>query len=199
MNIVRKSISGKAGGYATKRTVNLAKRESQKKNIMTLAVGTAVIAVLAIVVVKFGVTSQFDRLDAAASAYNDVHRQHVAMEEALDEYPEVVQEYHTYSRDWMTSDPSLEVSVDRQEVLDLLEANLMAHGTVNTFQVEENVVLANMSGMNLQEISTMFEEIQKQPIVDNAKLTIASTANKAGEVLDFSVTITLAGEEEEEE
>lgn len=52
-------------------------------------------------------------------------------------------------------------------------------------------MIVSMSGLNLQEISAMFEILQQQPIVKAADLTIASTEKTAGEDLDFSVTITL--------
>ena len=168
--------------YPTKRTVNLAKRESHSQSVMTLSIGTAVIIVLVVLVVKFGVLDQLARQSAAESAYNTVHAQYTEMQSAVEKYPEVEEEYRTYSRKWMQQEDSgAFVSVDRQEVLDLMENYLQPYGTIK----------AVMSGMNLQEISAMFEILQQQPIVKAADLTIASTEKTAGEDLDFSVTITL--------
>lgn len=83
------------------------------------------------------------------------------------------------------------VSVDRQEVLDLMENYLQPYGTIKAVTISDDVMIVSMSGMNLQEISAMFEILQQQPIVKAADLTIASTEKTAGEDLDFSVTITL--------
>ncbi len=199
MNITKRDQTDRAVKCPTKRTVNLAKKESHKQSLVTLIVGIAIIAVLCFMVAKFGVADQFERLSAAESAYNDVHSQYIEMQEALASYDDVEQEYHTYSRKWMTSGENIAVTVDRAEVLDLLEDKLMSCGTVNSFLVEDDTVLANMSGMNLEEISVMFEDLQRQPIVDSAKLTIASTASDTGEVLDFSITIVLQAEDEEED
>ena len=44
--------------YPTKRTVNLAKREPHSQSVMTLSIGTAVIIVLVVLVVKFGALDQ---------------------------------------------------------------------------------------------------------------------------------------------
>ena len=173
--------------YPTKRTVNLAKRESHSQSVMTLSIGTAVI-----IVVKFGVLDQLARQSAAESAYNTVHAQYTEMQSAVEKYPEVEEEYRTYSRQWMQQEDSgAFVSVDRQEVLDLMENYLQPYGTIKAVTISDDVMIVSMSGMNLQEISAMFEILQQQPIVKAADLTIASTEKTAGEDLDFSVTITL--------
>lgn len=178
--------------YPTKRTVNLAKRESHSQSVMTLSIGTAVIIVLVVLVVKFGVLDQLARQSAAESAYNTVHAQYTEMQSAVEKYPEVEEEYRTYSRKWMQQEDSgAFVSVDRQEVLDLMENCLQPYGTIKAVTISDDVMIVSMSGMNLQEISAMFEILQQQPIVKSADLTIASTEKTAGEDLDFSVTITL--------
>ena len=169
--------------YPTKRTVNLAKRESHSQSVMTLSIGTAVIIVLVVLVVKFGVLDQLARQSAAESAYNTVHAQYTEMQSAVEKYPEVEEEYRTYSRKWMQQEDSgAFVSVDRQEVLDLMENYLQPYGTIKAVTISDDVMIVSMSGLNLQEIS---------PIVKSADLTIASTEKTAGEDLDFSVTITL--------
>lgn len=100
--------------YPTKRTVNLAKRESHSQSVMTLSIGTAVIIVLVVLVVKFGVLDQLARQSAAESAYNTVHAQYTEMQSAVEKYPEVEEEYRTYSRKWMQQEGSgAFVSVDR--------------------------------------------------------------------------------------
>lgn len=70
--------------YPTKRTVNLAKRESHSQSVMTLSIGTAVIIVLVVLVVKFGVLDQLARQSAAESAYNTVHAQYTEMQSAVE-------------------------------------------------------------------------------------------------------------------
>ena len=175
--------------YPTKRTVNLAKRESHSQSVMTLSIGTAVIIVLVVLVVKFDV---LDQQSAAESAYNTVHAQYTEMQSAVEKYSEVEEEYRTYSRKWMQQEDSgAFVSVDRQEVLNLMEHYLQPYGTIKAVTISDDVMIVSMSGMNLEEISAIFEILQQQPIVKAADLTIASTEKTAGEDLDFSVTITL--------
>ena len=179
-----------------KRSVNLAKREPRTRTAATLAVGLALIAALALAVAKFAVLDQLARQRAAEQNYQTVHAQYVQMQQALEDYPAVEQEYRTYARSWMTAASGRFVSVDRMDVLALLEQQLMPYGEVRSFVVHEDTVVVSMSGMSLAEISAMFEKLQKQPIVAGAVLNLASTAKDAAQ-LDFSITILLQSAEED--
>ena len=190
--------AGKAAQYPTKRSVNLAKRDTNNQDIKTLVIGVILIIILCFLVVKFGISDQYARLSAAESEYAQVHTQYVDMQNSLKNYAQVEQKYHTYSRDWMTNSESTDVTVDRTEVLDLIEQSLMSYGDINSFKVNANVVSVSMSGMNLSEISTMFSNLQAQPLVESANLNIASTQKSSTEALEFSITITLASQDEEE-
>ena len=184
--------------YPTKRLVNLAQRESNSKSVVTLVAGVCVIVVLAGCVAKFGVYDQLERQNAAERAYNQVHSQYTEMKNELEGYDDVLQEYRTYSRSWMRQNSSGQfVSVDRMDVLQLLEKQLMPCGTVNSVSVSGDVMVVAMSGMNLEEISAMFAVVQEQPIVASASLNIASTEKNTNAELDFSVTIVLQPAEEE--
>ncbi len=177
----------------TKTHINLAKRESKKRDATTLGVGAAIIIVLVILVAKFGVYDQFARLQRAEDAYNTVHQQYAEMEESLADYPQVLERYRTYARAWMEqSDENGFVQVDRMEILDLLENYMIPYGTLNSFTIQDSAVVVSMSGMNLQEISNMFARLQSRPIVKGVSLDLASTEETSKNAdLDFSVTIEL--------
>ena len=190
----------KAVRCPTKRSVNLAKRESRSRNIVTLVCGIALIAVLAVAVAKFGVIDQLARQREAENVYNATHAQYLEMQQAIENYPAVEQEYRTYSRKWMQDDTSgMFVSVDRIDVLALLEDHLLPYGKVKNLIVQAETMVVSMSGMNLEQISTMFAKLQEQPIVSSAVLNIAATADKSADAsdLDFSITIILQSAEEE--
>ena len=182
-----KSLPVKASKYPTKRTVNLAQRESHSRSTLTLTLGLVLIVVLSFCVANFGVLRRLDRQRAAENAYNTVHSQYVQMQQALADYDNVELQYRTYSRTWMQEEDSpFYIPVDR------LEGYLMPYGTVKTVLVEDDVAIITMSGMDLEQISAMFQRVQQQPIVKSASLTIAATPRLSRtDLLDFSVTITL--------
>ena len=82
----------------SKTFINLAQKESQKKNVVTIAVGGVAILVVSLAVAKFGVIDQYARLDAAEAAYNQVHAQYVLTQQEVEDYPNVEKRYRTYSR-----------------------------------------------------------------------------------------------------
>lgn len=180
----------------SKTHINLAKKESKKRDATTLGIGAGIIVILMILVAKFGVYDQYARLQKAESDYDAVHAQYVEMENALADYPNVLDRYRTYARSWMEqSDENGFVQVDRMDILDLLENYMIPYGTLNNFTIQDSTVIVSMSGMNLQEISNMFARLQSRPIVDSVSLNLASTEETDKNTdLDFSVTIQLKSE-----
>ncbi len=184
--------------------INLAIREGNG-TVRTLVIGLALIAVLVVLVVKFGVYDQFARLDRAEAEYNDVHVQYQAMLDAVSNFEAVQKEYRTYSMDWMNSEEGDFVSVDRSDVLQLVESELMTCGAVEAIQVAGDTLTAAMSGMNLEQISAMFDSVSASPIVRSVVLNLAETKeNRTGEPipttdLEFTITIRLQPAEEDAE
>lgn len=197
---VKTNKASNAVKLPTKTRINLAKRESRKKDFITLGVGVVLIAGLSAAVAKFAVIDQLDRLSQAEGAYNAVHVQYVAMQQAVADYPNVEERYRTYSRSWMLSgDTNGLTRVDRADVLDLVEARLLPYGRINTLSLRDSVMVVSMSGMNLSQISAMFERLQTEKIVASASLNMASTEEKddPNALLDFTITIALQPEQEE--
>ena len=197
---VKTNKASNAMKLPTKTRINLAKRESRKKDMITLGVGIVLIAGLSAAVAKFAVIDQLDRLSQAEGAYNAVHVQYVAMQQAVADYPNVEERYRTYSRSWMLSgDTNGLARVDRADVLDLVEARLLPYGRINTLSLRDSVMVVSMSCMNLSQISAMFERLQTEKIVASASLNMASTEEKddPNALLDFTITIALQPEQEE--
>ena len=197
---VKTNKASNAVKLPTKTRINLAKRESRKKDMITLGVGIVLIAGLSAAVAKFAVIDQLERLSQAEGAYNAVHVQYVAMQQAVADYPNVEERFRTYSRSWMLSgDTNGLARVDRADVLDLVEARLLPYGRINTLSLRDSVMVVSMSGMNLSQISAMFERLQTEKIVASASLNMASTEEKddPNALLDFTITIALQPEQEE--
>jgi len=179
--------------------INLNLQEDRQRDRRTLLIGILAIAALVTVVVNFGVLQQYRRLDKAQAAYDRVHTQYVSAQEALADYDRVLLEYRTYSMDWMTAAGSEDIpaAVDRQAALDLLEQEMLSHGSLTALQITQNTMNVDMSGMTLDQISTMFARLRLSPIVDSVSLSVASTEEgKAATIMDFTVRIELRQPEE---
>lgn len=179
--------------------INLNLQEDRQRDRRTLLIGILAIAALVTVVVNFGVLQQYRRLDKAQAAYDHVHTQYVSAQEALSDYDRVLLEYRTYSMDWMTAAGSEDIpaAVDRQAALDLLEQEMLSHGSLTALQITQNTMNVDMSGMTLDQISAMFARLRLSPIVDSVSLSVASTEEgKAATIMDFTVRIELRQPEE---
>lgn len=179
--------------------INLNLQEDRQRDRRTLLIGILAIAALVTVVVNFGVLQQYRRLDKAQAAYDRVHTQYVSAQEALADYDRVLLEYRTYSMDWMTAAGSEDIpaAVDRQAALDLLEQEMLSHGSLTALQITQNAMNVDMSGMTLDQISAMFARLRLSPIVDSVSLSVASTEEgKAATIMDFTVRIELRQPEE---
>ena len=179
--------------------INLNLQEDRQRDRRTLLIGILAIAALVTVVVNFGVLQQYRRLDKAQAAYDRVHTQYVSAQEALADYDRVLLEYRTYSMDWMPAAGSEDIpaAVDRQAALDLLEQEMLSHGSLTALQITQNTMNVDMSGMTLDQISAMFARLRLSPIVDSVSLSVASTEEgKAATIMDFTVRIELRQPEE---
>lgn len=179
--------------------INLNLQEDRQRDRRTLLIGILAIAALVTVVVNFGVLQQYRRLGKAQAAYDRVHTQYVSAQEALSDYDRVLLEYRTYSMDWMTAAGSEDIpaAVDRQAALNLLEQEMLSHGSLTALQITQNTMNVDMSGMTLGQISAMLARLRLSPIVDSVSLSVASTeAGKAATIMDFTVRIELRQPEE---
>ena len=173
--------------------INLNLQEDRQRDRRTLLIGILAIAALVTVVVNFGVLQQYRRLDKAQAAYDRVHTQYVSAQEALADYDRVLLEYRTYSMDWMTAAGSEDIpaAVDRQAALDLLEQEMLSHGSLTALQITQNTMNVDMSGMTLDQISAMFARLRLSPIVDSVSLSVASTEEgKAATIMDEEESFT---------
>lgn len=199
--IKRKAPGAEKPGKLPKKTgINLAIREGNS-TVRTLVIGLALIAALVMLVVKFGVYDQFARLNRARDDYNGVHAQYLTMLDAVSDFEAVQKEYRTYSMDWMNAEEDF-VSVDRIDVLELVEGEFMARGSVEAIQIADDTLTAAMSGMDLEQISAMFDAVSANPIVRSVILNLAETKDsRIGEEtpktdLEFVITVRLQPAEE---
>ena len=97
MNITKekKKAAPKGMKLPSKTYINLAQKESRKKDVVTSVLGLVLILIVAGCVAKFGVIDQLERLDRAEREYNATHDQYLMMQQAVADYPAVEEKYRT--------------------------------------------------------------------------------------------------------
>jgi hypothetical protein len=154
--------------------------------------------VVLLAVAKFGFLDQYARLSKAQAMFNAADAEYLSVQTELAKFPQVEKEYRNYSKSWMNDTGSEDyIGVDRTEVLNMIQSDMMTAGTVTSVDVQDENMVVTMSGMNLSQISAMFSVLDAEPIVKSLELTIAETEDKANaSELDFSVTFVLQPAEE---
>lgn len=197
--VLKKEIGHKKLKYPTKTSINMMTCGLPKDTGKILTVGLAAIVLMVVIVAKIGVIDQFARLDSAEHSYNNVHEQNRQLDEKLKDYNKVALEYKACSMNFLSTSDNDEEAValvDRQKVLDLIEAKMMKKGEILTISISNDTAVVNMSGMNLKQISDMNASLKKSPIVREVSMKIAQTEeNKQASILNFTVTIYLQAEE----
>lgn len=191
------AFSDRAVKIPTKTTINLAMHEESETppQFLVMYIVLAIVALFAFV--KCGFIDQQHRLNTAKDEYAIVDARLENVRNELQKYSDVEAEYLQYSKFWMLDESNeLYVGVDRAQVLDLIERCMMSRGTLESFTIQGNKLAVNMSGMNLEQISEMFSVLEKEPIVKETYLNLATTAEDAASVLEFSVTIELQQNQE---
>ena len=180
--------------YPSKTTINLVIKEKSKWRPGRVL---PMFLALAAAVVLFGKVAVADRLAGVAEqqrALSALEGQIAALEQATDGYAAVAEEYGRYSVGWMTDEEK--TLVDRVDILDLIQGELMASCTVRQFSVSANVLSADLSGISLEDTSRIVQRLYGWPQVSTVSVYSASTQTEEGEEPRVSMVITLALAEE---
>ena len=186
MSLGKKNIAGK-------KTMNLAFHESSV-NVKKLIPLILVIVIAALAFVKFGILDQTAKKVAALNEVSAKQSQLAAINVKLSGYDELEQLYGRYSYGWMTeAESSL---VDRMEVITILEKIIDKSAVIEDFAINYNILNVNISGLSLDQTSTLVKELEADPQVTSASVY---TAKSEDADLNAEVAMTIILEKEVEQ
>ena len=186
MSLGKKNIAGK-------KTMNLAFHESSV-NVKKLIPLILVIVIAALAFVKFGILDQTAKKVAALNEVNTKQSQLAAINVKLSGYDELEQLYGRYSYGWMTEAES--GLVDRMEVITILEKIIDKSAVIEDFAINYNILNVNISGLSLDQTSTLVKELEADPQVTSASVY---TAKSEDADLNAEVAMTIILEKEVEQ
>ena len=186
MSLGKKNIAGK-------KTMNLAFHESSV-NVKKLIPLILVIVIAALAFVKFGILDQTAKKVAALNEVSAKQSQLAAINVKLSGYDELEQLYGRYSYGWMTEAES--GLVDRKEVITSLEKIIDKSAVIEDFAINYNILNVNISGLSLDQTSTLVKELEADPQVTSASVY---TAKSEDADLNAEVAMTIILEKEVEQ
>lgn len=177
--------------YPRKTSINLAMKESHKREYGKAILAAIVLTVFVGVFTKFGVV---DRLVAASEAEYGaatVKSQYMSVQAANRDYDEVLEKYEDYN----LKRSLVSGKTDLQDILELIEQELMTRSMVETFSSSEGIITVKISGVTLNDISAIFKSLTNSPLVAHVQVYTASTSDQETDALTTAtMTISLAVE-----
>ncbi len=173
--------------YPVKTDINLAIRE-KKQNKPSTTIPTFIILVIAIAIFsKFAVINRLEQASEAEYSATVAQQQLETLKEYTNNYPKVLEEYNAL----LASKSSLNVVATPMERLGLVERYLISASQVNSFDVVDDVITAQISGVTLNQISTIYANLMSDPLIENVQVYTASTDDKNNSLTTATMTIQL--------
>ena len=91
----------------------------------------------------------------------------------------------------LASKSSINVVATPMERLGLVERYLISASQVNSFDVVDDVITAQISGVTLNQISTIYANLMSDPLIENVQVYTASTNDKNNSLTTATMTIQL--------
>ena len=173
--------------YPVKTDINLAIRE-KKQNKLSTTVPTFIILVIAIAIFsKFAVINRLEQASEAENSATVAQQQLETLKEYTNNYPKVLEEYNAL----LASKSSINVVATPMERLGLVERYLISASQVNSFDVVDDVITAQISGVTLNQISAIYANLMSDPLIENVQVYTASTNDKNNSLTTATMTIQL--------
>ena len=173
--------------YPVKTDINLAIRE-KKQNKLSTNIPTFIVLVIAIAIFsKFAVINRLEQASEAENSATVAQQQLETLKEYTNNYPKVLEEYNAL----LASKSSINVVATPMERLGLVERYLISASQVNSFDVVDDVITAQISGVTLNQISTIYANLMSDPLIENVQVYTASTNDKNNSLTTATMTIQL--------
>lgn len=173
--------------YPVKTDINLAIHE-KKQNKLSTNIPTFIILVIAIAIFsKFAVINRLEQASEAENSATAAQQQLETLKEYTNNYPKVLEEYNAL----LASKSSINVVATPMERLGLVERYLISASQVNSFDVVDDVITAQISGVTLNQISAIYANLMSDPLIENVQVYTASTNDKNNSLTTATMTIQL--------
>lgn len=174
--------------YPIKTDINLAVRDRKKRDLTSLLPVVIVFAICISIFTKFAVINRLSTADQAEASATAVELQLSSLKNYTKDYDNVVEKYN----ELLASKSSVNVIATPMERLGLIEKYLISSSQVDSFDVLDDVITVKISGVTLNQISTIFVKLMGDPLISNVQVYTASTNDQNNSLTTATMTIQLA-------
>ncbi len=174
--------------YPAKTDINLASRERKKRDLNKLMPTFIVLVLFISVFTKFAVVDRLNAADQAEASAAEVQYQLTTLKNYTKNYDNVLEKYN----ELLATMSSADVIATPMERLGLIEKYLISSSQVDSFDVIDDVITVKISGVTLNQISSIFVKLMSDPLISNVQVYTASTSDKNASLTTATMTIQLA-------
>ncbi|MEA4971825.1 MAG: hypothetical protein VB119_01470 [Candidatus Metalachnospira sp.] len=174
--------------YPIKTDINLAVRDRKNRDLSSLLPVVIVFAIFITIFTKFAVINRLSAADQAEASAAAVELQLSSLKNYTKDYDNVVEKYN----ELLASRSSANVIATPMERLGLIEKYLISSSQVDSFDVLDDVITVKISGVTLNQISSIFVKLMSDPLISNVQVYTASTNDQNNSLTTATMTIQLA-------
>lgn len=188
---------GKTPTYPTKTSINLVDTEKTRGNLMVQ------LALFVIALVLIGIFAKFAVVDPLASSMassNDVAAAQARLDALTAEnadYAELNAQYDRYVVPGLTAEE--QDLTDRDTVLDLLQQKVMDVGYLSSLRVVGNTATVTCLGADLNQISTLVENLETDKRVSHVTVSTAQGENDSSTSATIQIVFKGANDTENDQ
>ncbi|MDD2955836.1 MAG: hypothetical protein PHD67_05910 [Oscillospiraceae bacterium] len=188
--------NGRTPVYPSKTGMNLAMRDRKTKaNPVFVVVSVILVAAIAVLFSQFAVVRPMAQVMQAKRTAQEAEQQLAMLEEHNADYEEIRHQYGVYANRGFTDDEL--ARVDRLDVLELVENELMRAATVRSLAVTGNEVSTTLSDISLNRLSTLYLDLTENALVDSVTVTAVdgqgSVSDDANTTASIIIKLTTKG------
>ena len=182
-------VTNKVKHYPTKTTINLVMREENSYRLPRMIWIAAVMLLLIGCFCKFAVIDRIRAANQAEAAAATAQAQLVELQQANSDYESVRIEYARYFSTDLISQNKL--AADCMDILGLINDYLLSSSGIQSVSVSTDTIGVNLTGITLNQASSILQALYTSPLVDSVNLYTANTLDDNNDNALISMTITL--------
>ena len=172
--------------YPSKTTINLAQRDRRPLNLGVTLPTLILLTVAIAAFTKFGVV---DRLHAVSAAETQAAQQELLVSQVQEKTAGYEQLLDKYQSDSLRKSAS-GGGADPMKCLALVETVLLNRSQVSSFTIGPDTINVKLSGVTLNDISAIYQQLMKSELVSGVQVYNASSSQKS-EKVTAAMTIAL--------
>lgn len=170
-----------------KTTINLAQTDHNRSRPMIAIPAILIMITLIASFVKVGIMDQLSAVSRVKEQVGQKQISVIQLQSKTDDYSRVNKKYQTE----VITRPGWKNGVDPLKSLALIETDLINNARISSFTITSSTITVRLSGVTLNDISSIYQQLMKRDMVDGVQVYTASAGKGQNGKVTADITIRL--------